>query len=157
LLLFFKKEGLSSSYFRFAMTLHLIKLSVGSDSLEDLRRWQAQHGAAHPPLRHRTRNFPRRAEEILDGGSIYWVINRVVTARQRIVDIAEGVRDDGSRCTDLVLDAVLVPVEGRFMKPFQGWRYLAAKDAPADCLGGASGLEELPEEMRRELVSLCLI
>ncbi len=139
------------------MTLHLIKLSVGSDSLEDLRRWQAQHGAAHPPLRHRTRNFPRRAEEILDGGSIYWVINRVVTARQLIVDICEGVRDDGTKCTDLVLDPVLVPVQGRFMKPFQGWRYLAAKDAPADCLGSESAAEELPEEMRRDLAALCLI
>jgi hypothetical protein len=139
------------------LPLHLIKLSVGSQSLDDLRDWQARHGAAHPPLRHRTRNFPRRAEEILDGGSIYWVINRVVTARQGILDILEAVREDGSGCADLVLDPVLVPVRGRFMKPFQGWRYLAAKDAPADEMGGAVFSAELPEALRRDLLALALL
>ncbi len=139
------------------MPLHLIKLSVGSNSLEDLRRWQAQHGAAHPPLRHRTRNFPKRAQEILDGGSIFWVINRIVSVRQTILDIRESVRDDGSKCTDLVLDRALVPVQGRFMKPFQGWRYLEAKDAPPDMAGAHSTAAALPESLRRELIALALL
>jgi hypothetical protein len=135
----------------------LIKLSVGSQSLQDLREWQAQHGAEHPPLRHRTRNFPRRAQEILDGGSIYWVINRVVTARQAILDILQAVREDGSGCADIVLDPVLVPVRGRFMKPFQGWRYLSAADAPGDEVGGVVVCGKLPEALRRDLISLALL
>jgi hypothetical protein len=139
------------------MPLHLIKLSVGSQTLDDLRRWQKQHGAAHPPLRHRTRNFPRRADEILDGGSIYWVINRIVTARQRIVDIAEGVRDDGTKCTDLILHPKLVPVAGGFKKPFQGWRYLDARDAPPDSAPGSDSTADLPASLRRELAALGLL
>ena len=137
--------------------LHLIKLSVGSQSLDDLRRWQARHGAAHPPLHHRTRNFPRRAKEILDGGSIFWVINRMATARQRILDIVEATRDDGTRCTDLVLDPLLVPVHGRFVKPFQGWRYLDPKDAPMDATTFAPDADTLPEALRRDLTALCLL
>jgi hypothetical protein len=94
----------------------------------------------------------------LDGGSIYWVISRVVTARQLITDIREGVYDDGSRCADLVLDSRLVPVRGRAMKPFQGWRYLTARDAPADVAAGQAGVGDvLPEKLRRELAALALL
>ena len=139
-----------------AMPLHLIKLSVGAASLDHLRQWQKQHGAALPPLRHRTRNFPRRADEILDGGSIYWVINRLVTARQRVTGIAEGTRDDGTRCTDLFLDPVLVSVQPRMTKPFQGWRYLPHEDVPRDVVRGEMDVE-LPEALRRELAALALI
>jgi len=139
------------------LPLHLIKLSAGCQNLDTLRDWQTRHGAAHPPLRHRTRNFPRRAKEILDGGSIYWVINRVVTARQAILDIRETVRDDGSACADLVLDPALVTVQGRFMKPFQGWRYLNAADAPLDEAGSATFTADLPEPLRRELLALALL
>lgn len=138
------------------MTLHLIKLSVGVSSLDDLRQRQATWGAVHPPLRHTTRNFPKRAAEVLDGGSIYWVINRVVTARQRLVGIVAGSRDDGSKGCDLLLDPVLVPVRGQFAKPFQGWRYLPAADAPAD-MGTGEEAAGLPAEMQRELAQLGLL
>ncbi len=137
------------------MPLHLIKLSVGARSLDDLRRWQDRWGAAHPPLRHTTRNLPRRAAEVTDGGSIYWVINGVVLARQRVRDILAGDRAAGSKGCDLVLDPVLVPVQGRFMKPFQGWRYLDGKDAPPDAAEG--GGEALPAELQRELARLGLL
>lgn len=138
------------------MALHLIKLSVGSKSLDDLRRWQAQHATARPPLRHMTRNFPRRAAEILDGGSIYWVIDRLLTARQRVLDIREGKRPDGTACTELVLDPALMPVQPRLMRPFQGWRYLAGPDAPADLPGSEAG-SALPERLRRDLAALALL
>ncbi len=140
------------------MPVHLIKLAVGCGTLDDLRQRQVLRAREAPPLRHQTRNFPKRAAEILDGGSIYWVISRVVTARQLITDIREGVYDDGSRCADLVLDARLVPVRGRAMKPFQGWRYLAAGDAPADVSAGQAGVGDvLPEKLRRELAALALL
>jgi hypothetical protein len=135
------------------LALHLIKLAVGSQSIEDIRRWQSQN----PPPQHRTRNFPRRAEELLDGGSLYWVINRIVSARQRIVDIVDGQRDDGTKCTVLMLDPVLVPVQGGLKKPFQGWRYLDPKEAPPDAAASAQSSAEMPPAMRRELAALGLL
>jgi len=139
--------------------LHILKLAVGVRDVGHLGEIQARRGRENPPLRHQTRNMPKRRDEILDGGSIYWVINRAVLVRQRILDIVKDVWDDGSACTGLVLDPALVRVSPRAQKPFQGWRYLAAADAPAD-LGGAgvvSGVEALPAEMRLALVHLALI
>ncbi len=139
--------------------LHITKLAVGVRDIEDLRGWQAERALIDPPLRHRTRNAPRRREEVLDGGSIYWVINGTMLVRQRILDIIEDRRADGSACTGLVLDPALVQLEGRPTKPFQGWRYLRAEDAPVD-LGSAVpalGLADLPPAMMRELRTLCLI
>ena len=139
------------------MPLHLIKLAVGAKSIDDVRAWQAARARAAPPLRHRTRNFPKRAAEILDGGSIYWVVNRVVSVRQAITDILQAKQDDGTACTDLVLSAALVPVRGRLIKPFQGWRYLAAADAPPDEAGAQAANASLPEALRRELAALALL
>ena len=97
--------------------------------------------------------------EILAGGSIYWVVSGAMIVRQRIVDIAQDRWDDGVPCAGLFLDPVLVPVEGRLVKPFQGWRYLSAMDAPADLPGTAraSGDDGLPATLRRELRELCLL
>lgn len=138
--------------------LHILKLAVGVRDVSHLGEIQARRAANDPPLRHQTRNMPKRAGEILDGGSIYWVINRAVLVRQRIVDIVKDVWDDGSVCTGLVLDPALVRVQPRVQKPFQGWRYLNAADAPRDLvLGVSSGIEELPAEMRLALVHLALL
>lgn len=112
-----------------------------------------------PPLRHRTRNFPKRRAELLDGGSIYWVISGSMLARQRILDIVEDERDDKTPCTSFILDPTLVQLTGRPTRPFQGWRYLHPDAAPED-LGAAAqadGQDELPREMRRALRELCLI
>jgi hypothetical protein len=134
------------------MPLHLIKLAVGAQSLDDVKRWQESRPR---PLKHQTRNTPRRAAEIIDGGSIYWVINRLLVARQRILGVEEGVKD-GAACADLLLDPTLVQVQARAVKPFQGWRYLPASDAPADVVAGTV-LPELPEALRRDLTTLCLL
>ena len=136
--------------------LHLMKLAVGIRDPAHLRAVQAQRLAQEPPLRHRTRHRPRRAEEILDGGSLYWVIAGTMLARQRIVGIVPATQDDGSGCVALLLDAELAPVTGRPVKAFQGWRYLAAADAPPD-LDPASDIAELPESLLRELRALCLL
>lgn len=139
--------------------LHLTKLAVGIRDLEDLRLAQAERARRNPPLRHRTRAFPRRAAELLDGGSIYWVVSGAMLVRQRLLDIVEDTREDGSVCTALVLDPALVPLLGRPTKPFQGWRYLPPDDAPADLppLRAARGEAALPERLRRELQALCLL
>ena len=141
---------------------HLIKLSVGPRDVAQLRAIQARRMEADPPLRHQTRMFPKRAAEILSsGGSIYWVVAGFVQVRQRILDIREETWDDGTACAGLVLDPVLVPVEARPQKPFQGWRYLPPEAAPPDVRPGAAaearGLEALPAKMRRELRDLGLL
>jgi hypothetical protein len=139
--------------------LHLVKLAVGTRDVEHLRAMQAERVQRQPPLRHRTRNRPRRAAEVIDGGSLYWVVSGAVLVRQRITDIVEDHWDDGSRCSGLILDPALVSVAGRTMKPFQGWRYLAAADAPPDlaAMPEPVGGTDLPAALRRELVALCLI
>ncbi len=137
--------------------LHLIKLSVGPKDVAQLRAIQARRAVAEPPLRHQTRMMPKRAAEILAGGSIYWVVAGFVQVRQRILDIIEEEWDDGTRCAGLVLDPELVAVAARPMKPFQGWRYLEAKDAPVDLGAGLGDVAAMPEGLRRELADLGLL
>ena len=139
--------------------LHLTKLAVGVRDIDHLRELQSERAQTNPPLRHRTRAFPRRHQEVIDGGSMYWVINGTMLVRQRIVDIIEDHRDSGEACTGLVLDPALVPLAGRPTKPFQGWRYLRPEDAPADLVVGppARGEAALPPALRRELQALCLL
>jgi hypothetical protein len=139
--------------------LHLTKLAVGVRDIEHLRELQVERAMRSPPLRHRTRSFPRHHQEVVDGGSMYWVINGSMLVRQRVVDIIEDRRDDGTPCTGLVLDQVLVPLAGRPTKPFQGWRYLRPDEAPHDLAVGpvAIGEDALPPAMRRELRVLCLL
>ena len=139
--------------------LHLMKLAVGVRDLEHLRSLQAERAARTPPLRHRTRHVPRRAAEVTDGGSIFWVISGFLSARQLVLDIVEDRREDGSACAALILDPGLVPLAGRPVKPFQGWRYLAPADAPPDLAMQVRrpGDTALPEALRQELQALCLL
>jgi hypothetical protein len=139
--------------------LHLTKLAVGVRDTDHLHELQAERMLDLAPLRHRTRNFPRRRTEVLDGGSIYWVISGTMMARQRIVDIIEDQRDDLTPCTSLILDPELVPLVGRPTRPFQGWRYLDPDGAPPDmpACSAIPGLDSLPTSLRQELRLLCLI
>jgi len=138
--------------------VHLIKLAVGVRDIAHLTALQAARLETEPPLRHRTRNSPKRAEELCAGGSIYWVIGGVILVRQRLLDIIEDHWDDGTRCAGLVLDPALVRVQARAVKAFQGWRYLEPADAPADLAADSgTGGADIPEEMRRALAALALI
>ena len=143
--------------------LHLLKLSVGPKEVAELAAIQARRATLDPPLRHQTRMVPKRQAELLDGGSIYWVIAGHVRVRQRLIDISEDRWDDGTSCAGLVLDPSLVLVEPRPQKAFQGWRYLAPEAAPPDLVRGgateglAATLDGLPPALRRELQALCLI
>lgn len=145
------------------MTMHLQKLCVGVQNVEDLQAWidfrrdQAKlQGWAFEQF-HTTRSMPKQRDEILDGGSLYWVIKGVMQARQHIVDLRAVVGDDGiSRC-DIVLEPRIILTEMRPKRPFQGWRYLKANEAPADQRDLGDGEGELPAEMRKELAELGLI
>jgi hypothetical protein len=141
--------------------VHLLKLAVGCATVDDLTLRQKARITADPPLRHQTRSTPRRADEIAGRGSIYWVVGGFIQVRQRIVAVEPDVWDDGSACCGLHLDPVLVPVTPRPVKPFQGWRYLEAGDAPADLARGAgaaaAALAAMPARMRKELAELGLL
>lgn len=137
--------------------LHLIKLSVGTEDIEDLRRWQAQRKRQTGAIFHRTRMRPRRCDELLAGGSIYWVIKGVVRARQGLTRIEAAVDEEGRACTLLHLDAALVPTVPRAHRPFQGWRYLAAGDAPRDLADSPAGVAEMPADLSAALHELGLL
>ena len=144
------------------MTLHLIKLCVGAESLEDLVQWQSQRLAdlkkkgRNPELMHVTRQMPKRTGELLDSGSLYWVIRGSIAVRQRLIDIRPAQAQDGVPRCGLVYDAELVPTLRRARRPFQGWRYLKPEDAPPDArlFKGGRGL---PEELRSELAELGIL
>jgi hypothetical protein len=138
-------------------TIHLVKLCVGTDSIEDLREWQSAQSARRlaagqdPRPRHVTRMWPRRDAELLSGGSLYWVIRGVIRVRQRIAALQEATGEDGIRRCAIVLDPALIPTVPRPRSAFQGWRYLRAADAPAD-IGAAPGDEpDLPPGLREAL------
>jgi hypothetical protein len=140
------------------MTIHILKLCVGADSVEDLAEWQIGQLKRAKKAKQRlnpvcgTRMWPKRLEDVLAGGSLYWVIKGVISVRQRIVAIDDVTDDHGQRC-GLYLDAHLQRTIPQPRRAFQGWRYLEPKDAPAD-LSEAQGGADLPEHLRRQLVEL---
>jgi hypothetical protein len=143
--------------------LHLIKLCVGCDSVKDLKDWIRQklkerrkRGQPREHI-HRTRMVPKRAAELTDGGSLYWVIRGQLMCRQRLLEVRPFVDREGVGRCQLALDPKLVLVEPRPWRAFQGWRYLAPKDAPRDLDRAAPGAEHMPENLRRELRDLGLL
>ena len=144
------------------MALHLIKLCVGADSIEDLREWVSQRSLTamaaglEPHSVHTTRMLPKRTEELLDGGSLYWVIKGQVQARQRLLDIRSFTGGDGITRCDLVLGPEVIETSPAPKRPFQGWRYLKDEEAPRD-LGGSGLAEDMPSDLRRELAELGLL
>jgi hypothetical protein len=145
------------------MALNLIKLCVGCDSVRELEGWIKQRlkdkrkRREKPEHIHRTRMVPKRAEELIDGGSLYWVIRGEVACRQRIRDVRPFRDKDGVGRCGIVLDPKVVLVAPRAFRAFQGWRYLAAKDAPRDLEKAAPGATAMPEKLRRELRELGLM
>src|SRR5580698_6081079 len=140
--------------------LHLIKLCVGVDTLEELRDWQKKRLAEKkkkgqkPELVHITRQTPKRADEVLDGGSLYWVIKGQIAARQKLLAL-KPVQKGGTPHCALVYDPKLIPVMRRHHRPFQGWRYFDPKDAPPDVRDVKAG--NLPEKLKIELADLGLL
>lgn len=145
------------------MTVHLLKMAVGIESVDHLRRVQkARLAQAKEPggpghLRHVTRNMPRRADEVLDGGSIFWVIKGYVRVRQRIKGLDWTVGKSGRKRCAIVLDPRLVKTELMPQRPLQGWRYLEPAAAPADLAAGAKEMPELPPGLAEELRELGLL
>jgi hypothetical protein len=145
------------------MALHLLKLCVGADHIQDLRDWVSQRSMSamaaglEPHSTHTTRMVPKRIEELLDGGSLYWVIKGQVAARQPLLDIQTFTGGDGiSRC-NLVLGPEVIETAPQPKRPFQGWRYLKPEDAPRDLGALGDDIEAMPDDLRRELLELGLL
>ena len=136
--------------------VHLIKLSVGTEDVDDLAAWQATpHAKTADGLpRHVTRMWPKREDEVLNGGSIYWVIKGLVQCRQRILRLDEVDRGDGIRRCAIVLEPGLIRTAAAPKRPFQGWRYLAPGDAPPDLRPGREADDVLPPELDGALAEI---
>ncbi len=143
------------------MTLHLIKLCAGAESVDDLADRIAHRAAVNEKAGagrihdHMTRMHPRRETELLGGGSLYWVIKGVILARQKILGFERRTGKDGIERTAVLLDPAYVLTEARPRRAFQGWRYLEGEDAPRDLKKGAQ--KGPPPELGRELAELGLL
>ncbi len=136
--------------------INLVKLCVGAERVEDLLHWQ-NNPRAHGPdglPRHVTRMWPKRAEEILNGGSLYWVFKGSVLCRQRVVRLDEVDRGDGIRRCGIVLDPEVIRVSATTKRPFQGWRYLKPEDSPRDLPKGRENEETLPLDLQNALAEI---
>ena len=114
------------------MTVHLKKLAVGISSIENLKDRQSFIFDTYGEIINFTRNKPKRVDELIEGGSLYWIINRKVFVRQKILEIKSFVLEDGKKSAGIVLQNKLIRVRPVSMKPFQGWRYYENEDVPPD-------------------------
>lgn len=136
--------------------IHLVKLCVGADGVDDLIHWQNLHAPGNPGglPRHVTRMWPKREAELVAGGSLYWVFKGVILARQRILRLDEVTGDDGIRRCGIVLDPDVVRTQAVPRRPFQGWRYLAPADAPGDLTAARAADDTLPPDLIAALADL---
>lgn len=145
------------------MPLHMVKMAVGAESVDHIAAWQKERRAklkierGKPILIHKTRNYPKRAEEILAGGSMYWIVKGFIRVRQRIVGLERTKDAEGKPRCEIVLDPKLVRTVPMTHKPMQGWRYFEDRDVPKDLTGKGDVTAEMPPEMLAELRKLGLL
>jgi hypothetical protein len=134
------------------MPLHLIKLCVGCDTVEDLLAWRAQFAHAAEPWVMRTRQTPRRAAELLDGGSLYRVYRGQILSRQLILAVRTVGRGQEAHC-EVTLAEEVIRTTPTPRRAFQGWRYLPQSDTPQD-LDFNGFAEAMPSDLARQLREL---
>lgn len=143
------------------MPQHLIKLSVGTESIDHLHLWQERRAFDGPDgerlIAHVTRNRPKREEAVLDGGCLYWIVKGKIVARNEIVGFEEVESDDGKKRCAIVMKVPAIDTVPKQHKIFQGWRYLDAANAPDDMPLGKGGFSEMPAEMIMDLKDLGLL
>ena len=140
------------------MIYHLKKLAVGIESVENLKIIQNSIFDSYNKIVHVTRNTPKKKDDLIAKGSLYWVIKRRVLVRQKIININLVLRNDGSKGCEIELDSELIKVIPTPMKPFQGWRYYNSEDVPSDLSININNDNEeaLTDELNAELIKLGL-
>ena len=138
------------------ITCNLIKLSVGTETVAGLVDWQIsqRHKYADSLPRHVTRMWPKRAPELLAGGSLYWVFKGVILARQEILRLDEVIGEDGIRRCGIIMSRQIIRTQSAPRRPFQGWRYLSGEDAPRDLELGRPAEDSLPPELASALADI---
>jgi hypothetical protein len=139
------------------MPLHLIKLCVGVSEVEEMQAWVKLSQQGRHTLDHVTRMFPRRKDEILPGGSLYWVIRGLILCRQPIADLETVRGGDGIERCRIVFKPQIIRVRPTPRRAFQGWRYLEDADVPPDLKKGEMAVADMPEAMRKDLAGLGLL
>ena len=136
--------------------INLVKLSVGTESIDDMLGWQQLRASQSRDGQyyHVTRMWPKREAELLDGGSIYWVIKGVIQCRQRILELREVIGQDDIRRCGIVLGPEIIRTASTPKKAFQGWRYLSPADAPGDLTDSQQAEDSLPPELQKALAAL---
>ena len=138
------------------MSYNLKKIAVGIKTIERLRIRQQMLYDKYGSILHSTRNMPKQKANLIKTGSMYWIIQRNVLVRQKILDIKSVIRSDGSKGCEIELDQDLIKVIPTPMRPFQGWRYYMDEDIPPDLNINDDGSEEIPDEINSELIKLGL-
>lgn len=140
--------------------MHLVKLCVGVSEIEELEHWRSQVISEQRAkgerllVPHVTRMFPTRGDELLNGGSLYWVIKGVIQCRSKIISLDRVIGSDGIKRCAIMMDPEVIKTARTPKRPFQGWRYLKPEDAPRDLSDPDGGGDELPEEMRAQLMEM---
>jgi len=140
-------------------TIHLVKLCVGASAVEDLENWQTSRAQGRTDYlpRHVTRMWPKRESELVNGGSLYWVFKGLILARQPVLRLEEVIGEDGIRRCGIVMQREIIRTQSAPRRPFQGWRYLLSRDAPADLPQTRAGDDALPVELSSELASIGIL
>lgn len=139
------------------MPVHLLKIAVGIDSIEHFQERMKLRRKAGRTFTHYTRHMPKRAEEVLDGGSLYWIVKGNIAVRCPIVGLEEAVLENKGPHCGIVMKTQLIPVLPLPRRPHQGWRYLEAEDAPPDVATAGKGTDKLPPKLLAELRDLGLL
>lgn len=139
--------------------IHLLKLSVGTESVDGLEAWIDQYGRRRKDRErhvHVTRMWPRQEAKVLAGGSMYWVIRGQIQCRQKIIGLEEATSADGIRRCAIVMEPALIRTTTAPRRPFQGWRYLDPADAPPDLPSARSAESALPPRLEQALSDIGL-
>lgn len=139
------------------MPVHLLKIAVGIDSIEHFQERMKLRRKQGKTFTHYTRHMPKRAEEVLDGGSLYWIVKGNIAVRCPIVGLEEAVLENKGPHCGIVMKTQLIPVLPLPRRPHQGWRYLEAEDAPPDVATAGKGTDKLPPKLLAELRDLGLL
>lgn len=132
------------------MPLHITKVAYGAQSIEELHGWFTQRG---DEARLTTRYLPKRHEEIISGGSLFWIYKHQLVARSPILRFEEA---EGGK-THIVISTRLIDVHPQPKRAHQGWRYLEDKDAPRDLAAGEDAGEAMPGHLAADLARLGLV
>ena len=138
------------------MSYNLKKIAVGIKTIERLKIRQRMLFDNYGAILHSTRNMPKQKADLIKTGSMYWIIQRNVLVRQKILDIQSVIRSDGSKGCEIELDQDLIKVIPTPMRPFQGWRYYMKDDIPPDLNINDDGSEDIPDDVNSELIKLGL-